>query len=144
VGHRSPGPLPRSLASQSHYLDYLLRGESRGGSAAWRIGKHPLYALPQRLLGGLLLRCGQKLRGIRPHPSPQARRLPIYPEHSGDPLVVVAFGGGQDDARTAHQSLSTARPSRQMLERLALRIREHDRPWPWSWHDVLDPFRSSF
>jgi hypothetical protein len=54
------------------------------------------------------------------------------------------LGGGQDDARPAHRSLSTARPSRHVLERLALTIREHDRPSPWSWHDVLDPFRSGF
>jgi hypothetical protein len=134
-----PPAIPRILAGQSYYPDYLLRGESRGGSTARRIGKHPLYTLPQRLLGGLL-RCGQKLLGIRPHPSPQARRLPIYPEHSGDPLVVVAFGGGQDDARPAHQSLGTARASRQVLKRLALSIREYDRVWPWSWHDGLGPF----
>ena len=65
MAHRSPGPLPRSLASQSHYLHYLLRGESRRRSTARCVSEHLLYALAQRLLGDLLLLCGgQKLLGI--------------------------------------------------------------------------------
>ena len=135
-----PPAIPRVLARQSHYTHYLLRGESRGGSAARRVGKHPLYALPKRLLGGPLLFSPQKLCGIRPRSASQAHRLAVYREHSGDLLVVVAFGGGEDDARPAHQSLGTVRASCQMLQRLTLTIREYDRQWPWSWHGILDPF----
>lgn len=100
-----PSALSWIFAGQSHYRTDLLRGESRRSPAALSVGEHILLdALPKRLLLPDLLGRYQTLRFSQPLRTPQARRLPVYPQPLGDLLVVVTLGGGQDYARATHQS----------------------------------------
>src|SRR5215203_5639553 len=123
------------LASQGHNRADLLWGESRGRSTTRSIGEYPLFYAAVQLPRASFLCYTKTLFVLQPYPAPQTSRFPIDPESVGDLLVVVTLCGGQDDARSAHQPLSTVSPTRQVHQHLALSFGEDDRLRPWSWHN---------
>jgi hypothetical protein len=109
---RPPGLLPGIFAGQSHYPDYLLRGEGGRRSRARLVGEHLFYNLRDEdtitffffrclllrfLLGGYEMCCG-----LQPARTPSAYLFAIDAQKPGYPSIVGTRSGLEDDPHPAH------------------------------------------
>jgi hypothetical protein len=145
---RPPGLLPRIFAGQSHYPDYLLRGEGGRRSGARLVGEHLFDHLRDEedtitfffffrclllrfLLGGYETWCG-----LQPARTPSAHLFAIDVQKLGYSGVIGARGSGlEDNPRPAHQLLRTSLAALKAAQGLSLSRCEYDRWWFGTAHD---------
>jgi hypothetical protein len=127
VRHRPARLLRRSFTGHSHYLANLLGSESRRCPATRPIGQDLLfYASSKGPLTGFLC-CLKTFCPLQPCSAPQAHRLPIEPEFSGNLLVIGTVRDSKNDASTAREPLGSGCAPPQMHQHLALAVGEGDR-----------------